>query len=172
MLSSRSTYRVVAAIVVVVSFTTGSLCEVVWSRGVESEVAPLYDTCTAQLEAATDGELTRLGFVELVESLSHHFVQGPFRKLPLKYKSMFHAHACMNGRYCVGDFASIPVATKEEQMLTCSTLATQISRPMPSMVDRIDTYRNETIASRYNGTFEEPICTTSGIEVGMACVSN
>lgn len=164
MLSSRRTSRIVSAVVIAVSFAaTSCFCEVVWRKSVESKAAPLFAACTTQLEEV-DGELSRVEYAELVENLSAQFVQGPFERLPLKYKSLFHAHACMDGRECVGNQASINAADKEGRRLTCSSLASQISESMPDVVTG-----NEAIAGFNNDTLEQS-CTASGLESGTACV--
>ena len=171
MLPSRITYRIVSAIVVVVSFTTASLCEVVWSCGNKSSAAPILDKCTAQLEdQAVDGELTRQGFALLVQNLSQEFVQGPFERLPLKYKSLFNAHACMDGRACIGDKATISISSEEERMMACSTLASQINESV-QLTDAegtcVQVSGNESMVG-YNKGSQKPICTMNDLEMRTA----
>jgi hypothetical protein len=85
--------------------------------------------CTTELEMkATDGILTREAFASLVEILSQGEVQGPYNQLPLRYTATFNMHACLNGKDCIGDRATISVSTHEERMMTCATLESSLNQ--------------------------------------------
>lgn len=162
MLLSRRSYRVAFAIAIAVCCTTfvSSFYEIVWFGSVADHVRPLYDACTVHTADVTDGELTRAGFTKLVQNLSGQSFVGPFARLPLKFKSLFHAHACMDGRNCIGDFATIAVSTKEARRLTCSSLASLISEATSNI-----TYpSNETVSGR------QPSCMMND-GAGMTCIS-
>ena len=163
-----SSARIVSAVVFIVSFMTGTFCEIIWTRGVAQHVAPLFDDCTKELAGAASGQLTREGFADLVESISDQVIRGPFERLPLKYRSMFNAHACMKGRDCVGDSASILVANKEDQRLTCAALTSQISQAIP----KTKTKRNETLVLQQKDTQEPIACMASGgVKTAMTCIA-
>lgn len=85
--------------------------------------------CTTHLEVqAKDGGLTREAFALLVENLSQGEVQGPYHQLPLQYTAMFNMYACLNGKDCIGDQATISVSTEEERMMTCAILESSLAR--------------------------------------------
>lgn len=134
-----------------------------------THVKPMFDACTFQLAAVRDGELTREEFAKIVANLSEQSVTGPFERLPLKYKTLFNAHACMDGRNCIGDFAAVAVSTDEDRRLTCATLASQISQSMPR---KLTSPRNDTGAG-YRGRKQMPVCTPMNKDEtgGMTCVS-
>lgn len=160
MLSSRRSYRVAFAIVIAVCCTTvGSLYEVVWFGSVADHARPLFDACIRHTAGDSDGELTRAEFTKLVQSLSGQSFVGP---LPLKFKSLFNAHACMGGRNCLGDFAAIAVSTKEDRRLTCSSLAPLISEATSNIMNP----GNETVSGR-----QQPSCTMNDAGAGMICIS-
>lgn len=168
MLPSRNTFRTAFAILIAVCFTTvGSFYEFVWSGSVASHVKPLFEACTNQLAAATDGEVTRERFAKLVTNLSGQSVLGPFERLPLKFRSLFNSHACMDGRNCVSDFAAIAVSTKEERRLTCSSLASLLSTSMTWNVTRSE----NNFDSAHRGISTQ-VCMMTEVEPGaMTCVS-
>ena len=85
--------------------------------------------CTTHLEVlAKDGSLTREAFASLLENLSQEAVHGPYDQLPLKYTAMFNMQACLNGKYCVGDSATISVSTEEERMMTCAIIESSLPK--------------------------------------------
>jgi hypothetical protein len=95
--------------------------------GVENNQS--HQFCTTHLEVqANDGGLTREAFASLVENLSQGEVQGPYHQLPLLYTTIFNMHACLNGKECIGDQATISVSTKEERMMTCATLESSLTQ--------------------------------------------
>jgi hypothetical protein len=161
MFSSRSSYRVALAIVIAVYCTTvGSFYEIVWFGSVADHVRPLFDACAMLTAGVTDGELTRSDFTTLVQSLSGQSLVGPFERLPLKFKSLFNAHACMNGRNCIGNFAAVAVSTKEERRMACSSLASLISEASSSFPN-LD---NGTVSSH------QSTCMVNN-DAGMTCIS-
>ena len=167
MLSSRFKFKIAFAIVVAVCCTTvGSFYEIVWSGSIASHIKPLFDACTTHT-AATDGELSRERFAKIVSNLSEQSIHGPFERLPLKYKSLFNSHACMNGRNCIGDFAAIAVSTNEGRRLICASLASLLSQ---SMSWNMTSSGNKIDASNRHGSMPEPICTMDS-GGAMTCVS-
>lgn len=85
--------------------------------------------CTTHLEVqAKDGSLTREAFASLVEHLSQGEIQGTYHQLPLQYTAIFNMQACLNGKYCIGDKATISVSNEEERMMTCAILKTLLAQ--------------------------------------------
>lgn len=121
--------KIVASIAVAVSFATVS-----WDgpkgKGLQArrvlQTREIYDDCIAQLEISSS-PLSREAFASLVETLSGGELRGRYEELPLECSSLFNVFACWNGRDCVGDQANISISTREEQTVTCLTLASFLS---------------------------------------------
>jgi hypothetical protein len=95
--------------------------------------------------------------------------RGDGSRLPLKYKSLFFTYACMHGRACIGDQATICISDEEERWITCSTISSQISQSMPTMDAEstcVQVSGNKSVVT-LNGV-QKPICTMNDLEMRTA----
>lgn len=165
MVSSRSSRRIVFAFAIALVCITTSQIQVAWSRSVEHKAEPLFRECTTHLDRTGATTLTRNEFSDLVEHVSSRYVQGPFQKLSLTFQLIFNSTACWNGRAkCIGDQASIPVATTEEQELICTTLALHLSQVMPDVTMTCSRNESAVHGHRNGESHLEPFCAMKAVE--------
>jgi hypothetical protein len=159
-----SPYRIVSAAVLAVVSLSLPMVSSFFGRGhvVGIESGERRQICTTELEGkATDDILTKEAFTSLVENLSQGAVQGPYNQLPLQYKAIFNMHACLNGRDCIGDRATISVSTYKERMMTCASLEASVNQSIQTTESCEANAGNDTAKT----------CDAS-YSVGMAFVAN
>lgn len=118
------------------------------SRGEEEQTRHIIRDCMHQLKVHhTDTGLTRKEFASLVDSLSGEIRGASDQHLSLPYSSVFNMNACLNGKDCVGERASISISSEEERKFTCLSLASLIDEGSFSQQTASISSGNETSSS-------------------------
>lgn len=133
--------RLLSAVVIAV-FLASSCGEALHK---DQQACHIVRDCMSQLEAlGSDTEMKREGFVSLVQALSGGVHRGSYEQLPLQYKAMFNMNACLNGKDCVRDHATISISSQDERKLICSSIASVLSQSTTLSDSPADSSRNET----------------------------
>lgn len=126
--------RIVAVVIAAISFVVAPVSREDQEATGRRETLVRFDQtrefqeCKGILSTASTSskDLTRDGFVSLLQEVSRRELESRLENLPLERSCFFNMHACRNGRHCIGIEANISISNSEERDFLCFTLASML----------------------------------------------